>query len=186
MKLHAANYVSPDPHQGTFTDVFIEEVATNRMKNKYLYKIDFEMFYFKDSQRVVLHRFHRVFQGNHGDLVDTNRTMIMKYPNPDYDPDYEFTEGDTEEVIVQKATPEFSVSVLQYLAENNNQFPAGFEVVDYGYPNYQDLANFFSGDEFGNENILITNPLAELWFLNQKELGEAIGTQFQFVNDDTI
>lgn len=186
MKLHAPTYVSPNPQQGTFTDVYIEEVATQRIKNRNFYKVDFEMYYYKDVQRIVLHRFHRVFQGNDGDLIDTNRTMIMKYPNPDYDPNYEFTEGDTEELIDKKTTLEFTVLVLRYLADNNNQFPTGFEVVDWGYPNYQDLANFFFGDDFGNEDIIITNPLAEMWFLNQKELGEAIGAQFQFVNDDTV
>lgn len=181
MKLHAPTYVSPNPQQGTFTDVYIEEVATQRLKNKHFYKVDFEMYYDKNGERIVIYRFNRAFQGMDGEAGNTNKTMIMKYPNPDYDPNYEYSEADTEEVINQKTTPEYIVPVRQYLSENAGQFPLGFEIIEWGYPNYEDLKDFFSGDDFGNEDIIITNPLAEKWFLNQVENGELIGNQFQFV-----
>lgn len=173
-------YVSPNPKQGAFKDVFIEEVQTLRRKNDLLYIVDFEMYYNKGVERIVLATMRRVFRGTNGDANSTNRPAILKYPNPAYDPEFAGDDTTTMEEFNLAATQNIETPLLAYLAANAGVMPEGGEIIDIGYPSYEDLKNFFIGDGFGDENIVLTNPIAMHWFLNQEMNGEAIGAQFEF------
>ncbi|MBU2526244.1 MAG: hypothetical protein KKC03_06560 [Bacteroidetes bacterium] len=173
-------YVSPNPKQGTFRDVFVEEVQTLRRKNDLLYVVDFEMYYNRGNERVVLATMRRLFKGTNDDPNGTNRVSMLRYPNSAFDPEFVGDENTTMEEFNLAATEFIETPLLAYLAANAGVMPAGAEITDIGYPSYEDLKDFFTGDGFEEEDIVLTNPIAQNWVLAQEMNGEPLSVQFQF------
>jgi hypothetical protein len=170
MKLKAENYTSPLLNQGTFTDVFVEDTkVTHKRNDKYL-ALEFEMYYFKNEQRVSLAFSQLAFLGMEDDEVSTNKTTLISIPNPDYDAEVE----DSQERL--------TVGLFAYLEENNGVYPEDYNIVDYGYPTYEKALQYFEGGTFESPEIVITEPLAIGFILNTLVInGEVVGSQFSIV-----
>jgi hypothetical protein len=79
MKLQAQTYISPILTEGTFENVFIEETKFEvKRKDKY-FAITFEMYCFKNEQRVLLDTSVLAFLGMNNDEVNSNRKTIIQY-----------------------------------------------------------------------------------------------------------
>lgn len=161
MKLYAANYISPIETEGTFTDVYVEDVET-RIINDGLFYIAFEMYYNRNNQRISLGIHVLPFQGRNDDSdgsPTTNRTAYAKL----------IASGE-----------EFPL--LEVLAANNGELPGTYEISNFGYPNAEDAAMYFGGGSIGNSRITILNPLAIGFVLDTILMkGEKVGVQFQFL-----
>lgn len=167
MKLQSQTYVSPKLEQGTFTNVYIEDVSMTHKRNDKYISIGFEMYFIKNGQRVVLDTKEIAFQGMEDDLVSTNRTTTVSIHNPDYDAQ---VEGSLERNIVP---------LFAYLAAHNGVMPADYLMVDYGYPTYEKVMQYFEGGTLESPEINITSPLAVGFLLGTLVMnGEVIGNQF--------
>ena len=162
MKLTAQNYNSPILTEGKFENVAIEETAiTLKRQDSYL-KIDFEMYIEKEGQTILLDKSTIAFQGMNDDEVSTNRTSTFKFKD------------DTEE---QEPRP-----LIPYLNENGGNYPENYEMVDWGYPSYEDALTYLSGGSFQSPELHPINDFVKAWILNTVIMkGEFIGKQFQFV-----
>lgn len=180
LKTKTGTYISPNPRQGSFPNVFIEEVKTERQKNELMYTISFEMYYVKNGQRIVIAEMRRLFKGTNDDANGTNRKSMMRYPNPNFDPEFVGDETTKAEEFAAAYTEYFEVPLLEYLRANGGVMPKGAVITDIGFPSYTDLKDFFTGDSFGDEDITLTSPIAENWLLAQEMNGEKIGVQFEF------
>lgn len=107
----------------------------------------------------------------------------VETPNPDYDaedlvtipnPDYEN--------MVNSVARHNSIPLLQYLYTHEGNLPEEFEVLDWGYPNFEDALSYFSGGDRSNLDISITNPFARDWFRNTLVMDNQKITQFNFVD----
>ncbi|MDI5894409.1 hypothetical protein [Flavobacterium algoritolerans] len=170
MKLIAQSYISPLLNQGTFTNVTIEDVClTHKRKEKYI-SIAFEMSYLKNDQKVVLDTVAMGFLGMENDEVSSNRTTTFSIPNPDYDAQIE---GSQERI---------TVPLFAYLMAHNGVMPADYVMVDYGYPTYEKVMQYFEGGTLENPEITISAPLAKGFLLSNLIMnGEAVGNQFTIV-----
>lgn len=95
-------------------------------------------------------------------------------------------------VEIDDTDSEFSkrmvVHLMQYLEDNSYQLQPNDVIVEYGYPSYEEVHNYFDGSDFGNEeiNIKATLPpvlkqLAQDFILNTLVInGEKVGVQFKF------
>ncbi|MFV8370879.1 hypothetical protein [Flavobacterium sp. LB2P74] len=170
MKLRAINYVSPLLNQGTFANVTIEDVCLTHKRNEKYISISFEMSYLKNDQKVVLDTVAMGFQGMENDEVSSNRTTTFSIPNPDYDSQIE----DSQERI--------TVPLFAYLMAHNGIMPADYVMVDYGYPTYEKVMQYFEGGTLESPEINITAPLAIGFLMNNLIMnGEAVGNQFTIV-----
>lgn len=170
MKLEALIYNSPLLSQGTFANVTIEDVCLTHKRNDKYISITFEMSYIKNGQKVLLDTKEMGFLGMENDVVSSNRTTTMSIPNPDYNAQIE----DSEERI--------TVPLFDYLTANNGVMPQGYEMVDYGYPTYEKVMQYFSGGKLSDPEIFITDPLAIGFLMNNLVMnGEAVGVQFTMV-----
>lgn len=171
MKLLAENYNSPIATQGTFNNVFIEDVCiTHKRLEKYL-SITFQMYCVKNAQRIVLAETTLAFLGMENDEVSTNQTTFVSIPNVNYDSE----------------NPESSerVTVPLFGADGNFTFDVAtipFEVVDFGYPTYEKVMSYFDGGTLESPEILISEPLAIGFLMNKLIMnGEPVGVQFNLV-----
>lgn len=170
MKLHAAIYTSPLLNQGTFTNVTIEDVCLIHKKNEKYISIAFEMSYLKNNQKVVLDNVTLGFLGMENDQVSSNKTTTFSVPNPDYDSQLE---GSQERI---------TVPLFAYLMDNKGVMPTDYVMVDYGYPNYEKVMQYFEGGTLESPEINITEPLAIGFLMNNLIMnGEAVGNQFKIV-----
>lgn len=170
MKLTAQTYVSPLLNQGTFVNVTIQDVCLTHKRNEKYISITFEMSYLKNDQKVVLDTVAMGFQGMENDEVSSNRTTTFSIPNPDYDPQIE---GSEERI---------TVPLFAYLMANNGVMPADYVMVDYGYPTYEKVMQYFEGGTLESPEINITAPLAIGFLMNNLIMnGEAVGNQFTIV-----
>ena len=170
MKLEAQTYTSPLLNQGTFTNVTIEDVCLTHKRNEKYISIAFEMSYLKNDQKVVLDTIAMGFLGMENDEVSSNRTTTFSIPNPDYDAQIE----DSQERI--------TVPLFAYLMANNGIMPADYVMVDYGYPTYEKVMQYFEGGTLESPEINITAPLAIGFLMNNLIMnGEAVGNQFTIV-----
>lgn len=202
MKLFVETYKSPYPTQGVFENVFIEDVAYRINRTDNLFIVHFQMYYFtEDAKRVVLDETQLSFRGTNLDMQNgsptTNKTAVIKLldfmydpeipqfletPNPDYD---ENTEGS--QPFLYSANPEYipesgEVPLLQYLSNNNGQFPASYEMVEWGFPTYEDALQYFEGGTLDLPELSIINPFAKEWLKNTLQMkGEPI-LQFEFID----
>jgi len=228
MRLKSLNYISPIPTEGRFENVFITESEVLIKKNEKYMSITFEMFYYKDSEKVVLDERSIAFYGNQGDSSTSNRLAVISVPNENYDseiasipltiettnPEYqpEFllepnTEIEGSEEFISAPNPLYNVNILQfitidnpdynnqvasiqrnisvpflqYLQEHEGNLPEIYEVVEWGFPNFQDSLQYFSGAERDNLEISIINPFAREWLKNTLVMkNEKVGVQFNF------
>lgn len=162
MKLTAPTYNSPILTEGKFENVIIEETAiTLKRKDSYL-KIDFDMYVIKDNQVIVLDRSSIAFQGMNDDNNSTNRKSTFKFLN---DSEAQDPRG-----------------LMDYIMANQGNYPKDYEMVDWGYPSYEDALTFLSGGSFQSPELHPINDFVKAWILNTVIMkGEFIGKQFQFV-----
>lgn len=206
MKLHAQVYTSPLLTEGYFNEVFIEEISFENKRVDNYFRVNFEMYIIKDNKRVILERPFLAFQGMKADKDSTNRVAIINTLNPKYttqmaeipytiqvpNPNYEVeVEGSEEFIIVPN--PDYDrlidliplridIPLLQYLVESNGVLPEDYKVLEWGYPNYEDVLQYFEGGTFTNPELIISNPFAREWLKNNLMIkGDKIGEQFEFV-----
>lgn len=75
-----------------------------------------------------------------------------------------------------------TVPLFAYLAENNGEMPEDYVMVDYGYPTYEKVMQYFEGGTLNNPEITISAPLAIGFLMNNLVMnGEAVGVQFTMV-----
>jgi hypothetical protein len=168
MKLTTQTYVSPLVNQGTFENVIIQDVSlTHKRLEKYI-SIGFEMSYIKNGQKVVLDTKEMGFLGMEKDEVTSNRTTTFSIPNPDYDTQ---VEGSEERI---------TVPLFDYLMKHQGVMPADYVMVDYGYPTYEKVMQYFEGGTLENPEITISAPLAIGFLLTNLIMnGEPVGNQFK-------
>jgi hypothetical protein len=160
MKLQAQTYVSPNPKEGTFNNVIIEDTAFKIIRNQSYFKINFEM-YLEDKPEVVLETAFLAFQGMDADEINSNRKATFKF-NDD-------TEGQEPRGLIEWVT-------------ENQAYPTNFTMVDWGYPTYQQALNYLTGGTFASPEIHPVDEFVKNWILNSVQMkGELIGVQFQFV-----
>lgn len=162
MKLTTQIYNSPILTEGQFENVSIEETAiTLKRKDSYL-RIDFDMCIEKEGQTILLDKSTIAFQGMNGDEVSMNRTATFKFND------------DTEEQEPR--------GLIDYIMENQGNYPENYEMVDWGYPSYEDALTYLSGGSFQSPELHPINEFVRAWILNTVIMkGEFIGKQFQFV-----
>lgn len=162
MKLTAPIFYSPILTEGKFENVFIEETAiTLKRKDSYL-KIDFDMYIEKDNQIITLDKSSIAFQGMNLDGNSTNRKATFKFLD------------DTEQQDPR--------GLIDYIMANQGNYPQDYEMVDWGYPSYEDALAYLSGGSFQSPEIQPVNDFVKAWILNTVTMkGEFIGKQFQFV-----
>jgi hypothetical protein len=167
MKLTAATYVSPNTNQGTFNDVtIIDSCLTHKREEKYL-AITFEMSYIKNGIKHVLANETMGFLGMEADEVSSNKTTTFSILNPDYD------------LAITESQERITVSMFDYLIENEGVMPDDYQMVDYGFPTYEKVMMYFTGGTLDSPEIHITDPLAIGFLLNSLIInGEAVGNQF--------
>ncbi len=170
MKLQAQTYVSPLLNQGAFENVTIEDVCLTHKRQDNYVAIGFEMSCVKNGQKVVLDTKEMGFLGMENDVVSSNRTTTMSIPNPDYD------------AQVNGLEQRITVPLFAYLMANNGVMPQDYEIVDYGYPTYEKVMQYFEGGTLNNPEITISAPLAIGFLMNNLVMnGEAVGVQFTMV-----
>lgn len=170
MKLKAISYVSPLLNQGTFENVTIEDVSLIHKRNEKYISITFEMSYLKNDQKVVLDTVAMGFQGMENEEVSSNRTTTFSIHNPDYDSQIE----DSQERL--------TVPLFAYLMAYNGVMPPDYVMVDYGYPTYEKVMQYFEGGTLESPEINITAPLAIGFLMHNLIMnGEAVGNQFTIV-----
>jgi hypothetical protein len=160
MKLQSQNYNSPVITEGLFQNVFIEETSIqHKRKDNYL-RIDFEMYIVKEERKAVLDSSYIAFQGMNDDADSTNRKATFKF-------------NGSEEAI----------GLIEYIMQNNGQYPVDYEMVDWGFPSYEDALTYLSGGSFQSPEINPINDFVKYWILNTVIMkGQFIGVQFQFVD----
>jgi len=162
MKLKSQFYTSPIPTEGTFENVFIEETSIQTKRQDNYLKIDFEMYYLKNNQKIVLATNHLAFQGLGTDVNSTNRKATFKFDN------------DTEEQEPR--------GLIEFITNNQGAYPENYQMIDWGFPSYEDALNYLSGGSFDHPEIQPVNDFVKAWLLNTIIMkGELIGNQFQFV-----
>lgn len=228
MKLKALTYNSPVDTEGTYENVYIEDVSFEIKRNENFFAIDFEMYHIKNDKRVKLDSARIAFKGNNTELEQglptTNRTAVLKVFNPDYDPNIpQFLTVDNPEhdpnipATIEVANPDYDetiegslptkevanpdyiyptmsipnqdyiaefyeIPMLQYLYQNSGQMPANYEILDWGYPTYEDAMQYFVGGELSSPELIVENPFAKEWLKNTMQMkGELIKEQFEFI-----
>ena len=160
MKLTALIYNSPNPKEGTFTNVVIEETAFQIQRKETYFRIDFAM-YLQDAPEVVLETAYLAFQGMDADENNSNRKATFKFND------------DTEEQEPR--------GFIQWVTENQ-AYPTNFTMIDWGFPTYQQALNYLSGGSFASPEIQPINQFVKDWILNTIIMkNELIANQFQFV-----
>jgi hypothetical protein len=161
MKLKAKIYNSPNPKEGTFSNVVIEETSFQIQRKESYFKIDFSM-YLEDKPEIVLETAYIAFQGMNADQMNSNRKATFKFNN------------DSEEQEPR--------GFIEYL-EDKGKYPENFKMVDWGYPSYQDALNYLTGGTFSSPEINPANDFVKAWILNTVQMkNELVVTQFQFVD----
>jgi hypothetical protein len=132
--------------------------------------ITFEMSYLKDGTKHILANEVMGFLGMEADEVSSNRTTTFSILNPDYD------------VEIEESTQRITVSMFDYLIKNAGVFPTDYQMVDYGFPTYEKVMQYFSGGTLDSPEVFITEPLAIGFLLANLFInGEVVGTQFTMV-----
>ncbi len=100
--------------------------------------------------------------------ADIPQTIVV--PNPDY------------RTLISQIPAKVNIPMLQYLMEHEGNMPDDFEMVDWGYPTFEDVMPNFDGGILTNPKLTLNNGFARGWFLNNLIIkGEKIGKQFQFI-----
>lgn len=207
MKLKSLNYISPILTEGKFEEVFIEETEVLIKKNKKYMSITFEMYCYRNGERIVLDERSIAFYGIAGDTVTSNKLAVISVPNENYDaelaavpltitienPEYNSEDMMSEQFItidnpnydsqLASIKRDIHIPLLEYLYSHEGNFPEVYDIVQWGYPNFQDALQYFDGGDRTNPEITISNPFAREWMKNNVVMkGETLGTQFNFVD----
>lgn len=162
MKLQSINYTSPILTEGSFINVFIEETSFQLKRQENYLRIEFDMYYIKDNQVIKLDTYPLAFQGMNTDEYTTNRKATFRFLD------------DTEE--------EEPRGLIAYITENQGAYPENYEMIDWGYPSYEDALNYLDGGSFDVPEIQPANDFVKLWLLNTIIMkNEHIVNQFQFI-----
>lgn len=177
MKFIAANYTKPNGDFGTFTNVYIEDIGFTHSRNVGQLNVAFEMYHIHNGNRIVIGS-GSIFcsdgilpnvEGSNYAPDSTNKTAYCRQLNPDYD-------GTNDKYIGDE------IPLIRFLADNGSILPNGYEITDYGFPNYTDALKYFSGGSMESPEISVTNPIAIGFLLNKLIINdEPIGNQFQIV-----
>jgi hypothetical protein len=170
MKLFCTNYESPLDTQGTLSNVYIEDVELRHRRIDKTLSILFEMYYFKNGKKVILDRKEMLFFGMERDEFSSNKMLLVERANPDYD------------ALVADSQEKITVPLFNSTGYTFDVQAIPFDVVDFGFPTYEKVFEYFDGGNLGNPEIIIVNPLA-MGFIKQKLIlnNEPVGVQFQFV-----
>lgn len=161
MKLQAQTYTSPNPKEGTFSNVIIEETSFQIQRKENYFRVDFAM-YLQDKPEVVLETAYLAFQGMEADEINSNRKATFKFND------------DTEEQEPR--------GLIQWMGENQ-AYPTNFTMVDWGFPTYEAALNYLTGGTLQSPEINPADEFVKNWILNSVQMkGELIGVQFQFVD----
>jgi hypothetical protein len=98
---------------------------------------------------------------------------IIEIDNPNYDEE------------VEAVGHRVVVPMLQYLYEHAGSMPDDYEVVDWGYPTYEDATGYFSGGTIEGPELFLTNPFARQWLLiniEMKDKSISDGNSFEFLS----
>ncbi|KIQ22643.1 hypothetical protein RT99_05915 [Flavobacterium sp. MEB061] len=159
MKLNTTLYVSPIVTEGKFDDVYIEDTSFELNRKDSILRINFEMFYFRDGKRTVISTASLGFQGMNDDVNSTNEKTLFKFN------DSEDTHG-----------------LIQYFLDNNGMYPENSEIVNWGFPSFEDALTYLNGGSFQNPELHPVNDFVKDWIRNSVIMkSEAIGNQFEFV-----
>jgi len=206
MKLIAPVYHSPILTEGTFENVFIEDRNFLLQRSNNYFTIIFDMYCIRESHKIILDSFIISFLGINSESTNSNRTTVISIPNPNYEsevllipttvqisnPDYVFGEEGSEEFLtipnpnyesmVTSIPLRTEVGMFRYIMyDNNGEMPTDYEIVDWGYPTYQDVLRNFDGGTLTNPELILNNDFAKGWFLNNVYMkGEKVGNQFNF------
>lgn len=188
MKLIAkgGTYVSPQINQGSFGGAFVEDIAINHRRRDHYLSVTFGLCYEQEGQVHTLAKANLVFRGLENEIDIPGRTSNqpswVDVPNPDYDPNFIGDETTTSEEYDQKTLQYFRKNLIDYLAANNGQLGPNDVIVDYGYPTYERVMDFFQGGNIDNPELIVSNPIA-IGFLLSKLIinSESVGQQFELV-----
>lgn len=228
MKLFAQIYPSPLDVEGTYNNVYIEDIGYEVKRNDNFFAIDFEMYHIKNGKRVKLDNARITFKGSNEEmdlgLPTTNKTATLLVTNPDYNPDipsmleianpeydanitptievenpeYDSTiEGSLQTITVPNPeyknptlwinnpdyVPEkYETPLVQYLSTHEGVMPAIYEVINWGYPTYTNVLQYFEGGTLTNPELIITNPFAKEWLKHTLQMkGLYIHESFDFI-----
>lgn len=191
MKLTAPIYTSPNLLQGTFENVFIEDVSFElKRQDKYL-RINFDMYYVKNDQKIILESNYIAFQGMNGDYNSTNRKATFKFNAPPIEeeiPGKSGAETDAPEIdpIELPSEPIFPTvepiyGLIDYVIEHG-EYPTDYTMVDWGYASFEDALTYLSGGSFQEPELQPVNDFVKYWILNTIVMNsELIVNQFQFI-----
>lgn len=170
MKLESEKYVSPNLKQGILENVIIEDISVTHVRHQKYLSIAFEMYCIKNGEKVVLDTKVMGFLGMENDELSSNRTTTFSVPNLDYDSQ------------IEGSQKRITVPLFAYLMAHNGVMPTDYVMVDYGYPTYEKVMQYFEGGTLESPEINITAPLAIGFLMNNLIMnGEAVGNQFTLV-----
>ena len=187
MKLRAkgGTYLSPQINQGSFAGAFVEDIAINHRRRDHYLSVTFGLSYEQDGKVHTLAKSNLIFQGLESEIgipgKTSNQESLVDIPNEQYDEAFIPDENTTQEEMEQKMNPFIRHNLIEYLAANN-ELPEGANIVDYGFPTYEKVQEFFTGGDIDNPELQIANPIA-VGFLLQKLIinSEPVGKQFELV-----
>lgn len=186
LTVKSGTYLSPKINQGTFAGAFVEDIAINHRRRDHYLSVTFGLCYEQDGQVRTLAKANLIFFGLENEIgipgKTSNQASWVDVPNPDYDPDFVGDENTTAEEYDQKTLPYFRKNLIDYLAANNGELGANDVIVDYGYPTYERVMDFFQGGNIDNPELIVSNPIA-IGFLLSKLIinSESVGQQFELV-----
>lgn len=204
MKLKCSTYNSPIDSEGIFNEVYIEDTSYSIDRINKMFIIKFEMYYIKNSKRIVLEEGQISFRGSNQDLIDklptTNRTTILSIPNENYDVlvaaiplEIEIPNPEDSSSTITVPNPNYdsevaaiptrvNVNMVKYIYAHQGEMPPEYTVVDWGYATQEDALKYFTGGDLTNPELFFINQFAKDWFKNNVQMkGENVGVQFEFM-----
>jgi len=164
MKLQAITYNSPNPTQGTFQNVFIEEIGY-QVKRKDLYlRIEFSMYYLNNEVEIPLcENAFLAFQGLESDPNSTNVRATFLFNNDD-----------------ENEEPK---GLIDYLENNNGAYPTDYKMINWGRPSFDQVVHFLKGGNLNDMEIQPSNAFVKEWIKHNLIMnGDYVGKQgFEFI-----
>jgi hypothetical protein len=190
MKLKAPIYVSPNLLQGTFENVFIEDVSFELKRQEKYLRINFDMYYINSEQKIILESNYIAFQGMNGDYNSTNRKATFRFNAEPIEetlgktePETDAPEIDPEELPTDPIFPTEDpiYGLIDYVIEHG-EYPTNYTMVDWGYASFEDALTYLTGGSFQEPELQPANDFVKYWILNTIVMNsELIVNQFQFV-----
>jgi hypothetical protein len=162
MRLTATTYVSPNPQEGTFTNVVIEDTSYQIKRQKKSFRVDFSMF-LESNPEIILDTAYLEFTGMNTDTVNSNRKTTFRFNNDPVD---------------QEPT-----GLIEYLTLNAGVFPTNYTMVDWGFPSFEDALTYLTGGSLSNPELNPVSNFVKEWLLYTVGMKwQKIGEQFTFVD----